>query len=231
MNYQHPQLLDELGAQYALGTLRGAARARFERLCKQLPAAQNAVQRWEDRLQGMASQIEPVKPPAAVWQNVQTRLGMNRREERAGVTGWWQRMQLGLAAGMAAAAVGIVTWLVLNIQSTAPLATFADQQQATQWSIEANKDRSELVITRVAATALEAQRDYELWALPDSGSAPVSLGLLPKSGKGELRLSAAQRQALAGASKVAISLEPVGGSPTGAPTGPVLFATEVIRVT
>jgi anti-sigma-K factor RskA len=223
-------LLDELGAQYALGTLRGAARARFERLCKQLPAAQNAVHHWEDRLQGMAMRIKPVQPPAAVWQNVQARLGMGR-EQRAGATGWWQRLQLGLAAGMAAAAVGIVTWLVLNIQSTAPLATFADQQQATQWSIEATEDKSELIIQRVAATPLEANRDYELWALPDSGSAPVSLGLLPKSGKGELRLSAAQRQALAGASKVAISLEPVGGSPTGAPTGPVLFATEVIRVT
>src|SRR5262245_41295358 len=116
MNYQNPQLLDELSAQYALGTLRGAARERFERVCKQLPAAQAAVHRWEDRLQGLSAQIKPVKPPANVWNNVQTRLGMTQREQRAGVAGWWQRLQLGLAAGMAAAAIGIVTWLVFNIQ-------------------------------------------------------------------------------------------------------------------
>jgi anti-sigma-K factor RskA len=65
-------------------------------------------------------------------------------------------------------------------------------------------------------------RDYELWALPEGG-APVSLGLMPESGEAERELSAAQRTALSSASKVAVSLEPEGGSATGAPTGPVLY--------
>jgi anti-sigma-K factor RskA len=51
----------------------------------------------------------------------------------------------------------------------------------------------------------------------------VSLGLLPAEGGIERTLSAMQQSALRVASHVAVSLEPAGGSPTGAPTGPVLF--------
>jgi anti-sigma-K factor RskA len=76
---------------------------------------------------------------------------------------------------------------------------------------------------------VQPSRSFELWALPDSGAAPMSLGVLPDAGMQEHSLSVAQQQALAGASKVAVSLEPRGGSPTGAPTGPVLFVVERIR--
>jgi anti-sigma-K factor RskA len=55
----------------------------------------------------------------------------------------------------------------------------------------------------------------------------VSLGLMPRSGRGTLQLSDAQRLALSRSRQIAISLEPWGGSPTGAPTGPVLYVAEV----
>jgi len=52
---------------------------------------------------------------------------------------------------------------------------------------------------------------------------------MPEKGRAERELSATQRQALLGASKVAVSLEPQGGSTTGAPTGPVLFSWRSAR--
>lgn len=226
MNYSNPQLLEELAAQYALGTLRGPARQRFERICQQSQAAMNAVQRWEDRLYGLAGQIKPVAPPAYVLKNVRKRLGHQRAN--GGIFGWWPRAQLALAASVATVAVAVGAWLLITAQSTQVIATFAEQQ-AELWRVEAPDDREKLVITRSASLPLDANRDYELWALPDSGAAPVSLGLMPKSGTRDLELSAAQRLALAGASKIAISLEPIGGSPTGAPTGPVLFVAELAR--
>jgi anti-sigma-K factor RskA len=57
----------------------------------------------------------------------------------------------------------------------------------------------------------------------------VSLGLLPDAGQLERTLSIAQRSALSSATQVAVSLEPTGGSPTGAPTGPVLFVAALKR--
>jgi anti-sigma-K factor RskA len=67
----------------------------------------------------------------------------------------------------------------------------------------------------------EAGRDYELWALP-SGGKPVSLGLLPQLGRARLTLEAT-RAALLAAGGLAVSVEPMGGSPTGQPTGEVRY--------
>jgi len=228
MNYRNPQLLDELAAQFALGTLRGPARQRFERICQQTPAALQAVHRWEDRLFGLAREIKPVAPPASVLKNVRARLGHERAPERSGFFGWWTRTQLALAASIATAVVAVGAWMLVTTQQTQLLATFAEQQSEL-WRVEAPSDRERLVITRSASLPLEANRDYELWALPDSGAPPVSLGLMPKTGTRDLSLNDAQRLALAGASKIAISLEPIGGSTTGAPTGPVLFVAEIAR--
>ena len=86
----------------------------------------------------------------------------------------------------------------------------------------------ELRIAAAENLQLDAARAYELWALPADGAAPVSLGLMPKSGRITLELNDAQRMALSRSRKIAISLEPPGGSPTGAPTGPVLFVTDIV---
>jgi anti-sigma-K factor RskA len=50
--------------------------------------------------------------------------------------------------------------------------------------------------------------------------APRSRGLLP-GGSGTVAL---RSKVLAGADTLAVSLEPAGGSPTGKPTGPIVFA-------
>ena len=102
-----------------------------------------------------------------------------------------------------------------------------DQQQALLWEIEAPRRRDELRVVAAANLDLDPTRAYELWALPGEGAAPVSLGLMPKSGRDTLQLNDAQRLALSRSRQIAISLEPPGGSPTGAPTGPVLYLANI----
>jgi anti-sigma-K factor RskA len=67
-----------------------------------------------------------------------------------------------------------------------------------------------------------ADREFELWALP-AGGKPVSLGVMPYSGTTQRTLTAVQQQALANSAQVAISVEQVGGSPTGQPTTTPVF--------
>jgi anti-sigma-K factor RskA len=67
---------------------------------------------------------------------------------------------------------------------------------------------------------------HELWALPANGAAPVSLGLLPQTGSRKVALDPVQAAALLAAGQLAVSREPAGGSPTGAPTGPVLIVSK-----
>jgi len=58
---------------------------------------------------------------------------------------------------------------------------------------------------------------------------PVSLGVLPLAGESHLALTPAQRAAFAGATKLAVTLEPAGGSPSGLPTGPVLHVAPLAK--
>jgi len=67
----------------------------------------------------------------------------------------------------------------------------------------------------------------ELWALPRGGK-PKSLGLI-SGNKGVLQLAAVADKALADVPMLAVSLEPKGGSPTGSPTGPVLYSGPCVK--
>ena len=75
----------------------------------------------------------------------------------------------------------------------------------------------------LASAAPEAGRVYELWLLPE-GAAPISLGTF--AGDAQLRVDPAL--SLVAGTQLAVSVEPVGGSPTGAPTGPVIAAGVLI---
>jgi anti-sigma-K factor RskA len=71
----------------------------------------------------------------------------------------------------------------------------------------------------VAAGPVPAGREMELWMLPPGAAQSASLGMLPAAGR---RITVASMPA--DGTKLMISLEPPGGSPSGAPTGPVVYA-------
>src|SRR5690348_5500017 len=152
MNYQSPQLLDELAAQYAIGTLRGPARRRFERLCRSEPAAQNAVYRWEEKLVGLMAEVKPVQPPKAVWEKIQQRLkhgaASSLGEKESGgffarlFGGTWTRTQLAMAAGVVALALTLSIVTYVANPRTQTMATIKNEQQAEQWLVETVKDHS-----------------------------------------------------------------------------------------
>jgi anti-sigma-K factor RskA len=227
MNYQHPKLIEELAAQYVLGTLRGPARRRFERYCARDAKALTAVRLWEDRLVDLLAGVVPVAPSTLVWDRIRFRIRHDKalRPKRKFATfGNWR---FAAAAGIAALAIAFGMWTGFGPGSSQPVASFWNQQLGELWSIEAPRSRGELRVAAADNLQLDPARAYELWALPADGAAPVSLGLMPKSGRATLQLNDAQRLALSRSRQVAISLEPPGGSPTGAPTGPVLYVADL----
>jgi anti-sigma-K factor RskA len=225
MNYDNSELLEQVAAEYVVGTLRGAARSRFARLCERLPAANAARTRWEDRLATLALSLEPLEPGARIWQ------GVHQQITAAKVTSISSRLRprhwLPLAA--AAALLGIAVWLGPRLLSptTQMVAVLGADVQHPQWRIERTADAHQLRVFTIAAMTSNPQRAFELWALPPGGKAPVSLGLLPRDGKAALILSNVQSAAVLAAVNLAVSVEPPGGSPTGAPTGPVIMVGAV----
>lgn len=226
MRYDNSQLRNLLAGEYVLGTLRGFAFRRFERLVRDDPGMQREVDYWQAHFAPLDQGIEPVNPPVRVWRNIERRLGWRRGLSRFG---FWRGIALaGVAAALVLATVSI---LLPKLQPTGPQyqATLTDQQAHSAWRVRFRPDDKRLQLQAVAPRAIGADKAYELWVLPAGGAAPRSLGLLPLSGSRTLALSPAIAKLLAQSGKIAVSIEPSGGSPTGLPTGPVVYQAQLLR--
>jgi anti-sigma-K factor RskA len=229
MNLGEPDRARALAGEYVLGTLRGHARQRFERLVRTNRALMDAVREWEERLLPLAEALPPVAPPARVWTAIQARIEV-RGESRSS---FWSSVGLwrGLALASLAALVALST-LVLKPAPERPEGALvvvlagSDAQPA----LIASADRSGryLSVKAVARVDIPADRALELWMLPQ-GANPRSLGLIDATGAVRVALSAPAEEVLRNIPALAVSLEPRGGSPTGVPTGPVLYSGPVQR--
>ncbi|MCB1865774.1 MAG: anti-sigma factor [Chromatiales bacterium] len=229
MNLNRPGIADRLAGEYVLGTLAGAARRRFERVAAADPTLSRRVRYWEQRLAPLASEVEPVVPPPAVWSAIERRLGWTRSEPAGAGLGWWRFGAL--FASFAALALAVFVLLrapVIEPPAAPPawVAVVQDEGAKPLWLVEASEQGSRVRIRALGDAAPPAGRAYELWLLPDSGG-PISLGLLPAQGMTLADGSGFGRWATA--SGIAVSVEPPGGSPTGAPTGPVVFQARLTR--
>ena len=220
MRLTDPRLLDRLAAEYVLGTLRGGARRRFEQELAPGSPARAAVDRWESRLAAWAARFEPVQPRAQTWPALALRLGLaSGRQPARRIARLWPA--LAMAAALAVIAVGLALRSAYDPQRFRAAAVVAQTDGRPLWQVDLAAAGDALRVTVIGEVRTPTDKDFELWALPEGG-APVSLGLLPAHGRTAYALSGAQRRALAAARRIAVSIEPRGGSTTGAPSGPVV---------
>ena len=226
MDYGRSDLADALAAEYVLGTMRGAARRRFEALLPAHVELRRATAAWQERLLPLTEAIDPVEPPGEVWRRISDRL--DRRKSVA--TGTWQRLSFwrGLTAFASVAAIGLAVLLASPRPAAPPVVvvlapTGAAASAAAAGSIVASisGDGTTLVTRPIVPVAAQPDRSLELWAVPTDGSGPRSLGVLPTGAGATVAL---RGKVLAGVDTLAVSVEPRGGSPTGKPTGPIVYA-------
>lgn len=225
MTQDDPQLIDALAAEYVLGTLRGPARKRFEQWRDSSPLIDRRVSAWEDRFVHLALALPPVTPSPRTWEGIEKRIAAQAQAAKKPVP--WRALAAALV--MFAVIGGVFTaWQSGMFIATSPLVTIAQTDGKPLWRIDITDDHKLIRATALNQSALHPGKSLELWALPE-GKAPVSLGVLPDNGRLDRELTLNQREALRVSAKVAVSLEPKGGSPTGAPTGPVLFVAEPVK--
>jgi anti-sigma-K factor RskA len=235
MNLVRGDLPDRLAAEYVLGTLSGGARRRFDALLPAHPALRRAVSGWESRLLPMALRAEPIAPPGALWSHIETRLGWQGDAVRPPAPASSTTPQAVAApqrralrfwrafSGLATVAALLLAMLLRLAPSEAPMVIVLRATQGNETIVAGlSANRRDLSIQPLQPVALKPENSLELWALPKSGP-PSSLGLV--SAKGVTALS--KRTLPADTKALAVSLEPAGGSPTGAPTGPVLFVGDL----
>ena len=254
--FKNPGLMDQLAASYALGTLRGGARRRFETLARDNATLRAAALIWQGRLASVAELQPEVAPSPAVWKRIenlvqaekQAQAMQSARSQAAPAPasgGWWASLGLwrgATAAGALTTVLAVVTSLnftnQLNSQvqelsaklSAAPaieyVAVLADDKANASILVTFDPKTQKLMLKRVGDFREQPDKSLELWALPP-GAPAKSLGVM--SGDAVVQLTAADsdiRQSPA----LAITLEPKGGVPPGtAATGPILFKGALIK--
>lgn len=256
MKYDNPKLRQMLAAEYVLGTLRGRARRRFERLARSETAVRSEIRFWESRLAGLAANLKPQSPPPSVWFSLLHRIETQppvvtpiRRPVAAAPAAPAPASPWRIVAGLATAA-GVAIAVLIGTRAPLPGAVDAPTTVATapkpapapavlppvyvallrvpdtdlQWTLALKPETDEVTAVVSGAYPKLGERSLELWLITDAG--PVSLGLLPTTGEGRLKLP----DGVTGAQlTLAVSLEPAGGSRTGKPTGPVLTSGPAIK--
>ena len=253
---QNPSLVEQLAASYALGTLRGGARRRFEALARQHAEVRAQALIWQGRMASVAELQPQAAPSPVVWQRIENMVAADKqakamqlaRVPAKPVKTWWDSLNLwrGLSSmGVGVAAVALMVGVNLNSinaklggevqELTAKLnatpeiqyvAVLADDKAAASMLVTFDPKNGKLSLQRVGAYQEAADKSLQLWALPSTGG-PRSLGVL---GQGKVLRLAAADQDVREVPTLAISLEPKGGVPseTG-PTGPVLFKGALIQ--
>jgi anti-sigma-K factor RskA len=217
MNYRTPALRRALAADYAIGLMSAPARRRFEQLLLDDAALRAELAQWQESLATLTEALPEHPVPDRVWHGITSRIEpqvLHVPEKRP----FWNWLRL--TAAICSIAVLVLLGSLYNRDDARYRATLltADAQPALK--VEAHADY--LQVEPLTLAAVDADRSLELWAIPADGK-PISLGVIPAGGKGKVELSEVQKALIGKPIALAVSLEPKGGSPTGQPTGPVLY--------
>lgn len=211
---------DDLAAEYVLGTLDAATAARVRDALPNDAALRAAVEAWEARLAPLSGLAMPLDPPAGLWDRIEARIAPPARAPR---TALWR----GWAVGATALAAGLAAFVWLRPPAEPRMMTVLVSDRALpSWTAEVDRGGGLRLAAMPApggapANRVPPGRALELWALPPGATRPTSLGVLPP-GQGAVTIPTPALRPVEGM-LIEISLEPEGGSPTGLPTGPVLF--------
>ena len=218
--------LDALCGEYLLGTLQGAARRRFERALRDEPRVALRLDQWRRMAPRYSTMIE-VQPSRETWKRLERDLGLSRYR-----TPWHRRLGLwrALAAGATAVLIAVIALEFLKPvpvePSPTPIAQLEGKTDSARVTAALSRDRGTLMLHAARPVLAGPAQSYELWLIPAEGGAPLSLAVLG-SLDARVAVAPAHSARLVPGAKLAVSVEPAGGSPTGGPTGPVIIAGQI----
>jgi anti-sigma-K factor RskA len=221
-----------LAGEYVLGLLPQSERADVEARIAVDPDFASLVESWAMRLQPLAEGLAPVEPPARAWAAIETRIGTGRtaRASLWDSVAFW-RWTTGLASAAALAGFILLNGALQDIaRSDALVATLQSATQSSGPMLLAQVDMTTgRLIIQPAGMQLPANSVVELWVIPADGR-PRSLGLIAGTRASDMPMPGPAMPYLVADAMLAVSIEPMGGSPTGLPTGPVVASGKLQKI-
>ncbi len=236
-----PEEVQVLAGEYVLGALDEAEMRAVRRRAAGDPELAAAIAAWERRLAPLADALAPTPPPAPLWARIEAGIAKlpealserpalhapaeplvpgarpirPLRAPRRRVWPW----QVATAASLALAAGFAAVALLPHPVPPVEVAALTPPNAAAPGFLATTRPDGSVAVAAIAPAAVPEGRDMELWVLPKGAKTPAPLGVLPAAGR-QVVLPAPP----APGTQLMVSLEPKGGSPTGQPTGPLLYA-------
>jgi anti-sigma-K factor RskA len=227
--------MQNLAAEYALGLATGKDAARAARLVREDPAFRAEASAWIARLAALFDEVPGVAPPASLWARIERQIAPQAANDNA-------RRQVRMWRGMTAMMTALAACFALLLffrpadtvivpgpqapvqQASAPMVAMVGEDQQ-EMMIVANWDpvQRRLVLAVAGDMPADPGKSHEIWVIPPAGQ-PTSLGTMPAGKKMHMDLAEQIAKLLHEGTAIAISLEPPGGSPSGKPTGPVMWS-------
>ncbi len=216
-------------AELALGVIDGEERAAALRRMLAEPDFAREVELWRDHFALMFDGVADVSPPADLFGRVEARIdGAPRRSFNA-----WK--PTAIAASLAALAMTVVA--LRPVDAPPPVVTQAPSAPMiaamalsdSSGSQPAMYDAATGMVKMPGPMPIPAGKSAQLWVI-EGKAAPKPLGTFHSTGPGTYEAEAKMQTVIPAGATLAISIEPMGGSPTGAPTGPVIATGTLSKV-
>jgi anti-sigma-K factor RskA len=252
---EHDDGEDLTAAEYALGVLDQTERAAADARSAREPAFAQAVLAWVLRFEPLIDRVEPIEPSAALWPRIEAATGPKTMSAPAPLptpandtplpaprsAGMWRAWAIGASAVAAVALLFIAVRPALHEGGSPTILAGAQagrtlvatltltESKASAFTIAYDPARSMIYATPAGDFSIPRARAAELWLIPADGK-PRAVGLVDPSKPASMPMPEPFKALAREKAVLALSIEPLGGSPTGSPTGPVVATGSLATV-
>jgi anti-sigma-K factor RskA len=229
--YQNPELFEQLAIEYAVGSLHGRARKRFEVLMDTHFYLKAVVDAYEQKFANLVELLPDEQPSSQVWNNIETHINTSTRA--VSITqeikqSWWQGNFFKQGFSMAAMALIVSAVLIWNPMTGTPIATaytavLESGAGGAMAVTKIQKSNMKLSIDIMKPVIIADGMELTLWCHPRDGGMPMKMGVISKTGKTEIKISKKEWQDMKNVSRLAISIEHKGSHRIKEPTGEIIL--------
>ncbi|WP_020405325.1 anti-sigma factor [Hahella ganghwensis] len=225
LRYQNPEVQDRLASNYVIGTMRGKARDRFEKIMRVNQDIARRVHFWEEKFQPLHKGTVEVAPKRSTWTRIVNRINGASDQIVVKLLSQLRFYRfLSAAAISVALVVGILSFTNFSTIETeaAPsinyVAVMENNQEDAVMVVTLKKTDRLLSLDILKKPQVPQSSTLQLWAVSREDGSIRSLGVVELKGHTERNLSKAEWGLIQSAEHLIVSVEKTGGSITGTPS-------------
>ncbi len=222
--YQNPELFEQLAIEYAVGSMQGRAKKRFEALMETHFYLRAVVDAYENKFATLVELLPDSKPSNQVWDNIESHIKASAPQEEK--TSWWQTNFFKQGFGLAVMAVVVSAVLLLNPMTVTPTsyaAVLESDSNIAMAMTKIQKSDMTLSVDLMKKVNIPDNMELTLWCHPKDGGMPMKMGTISESGKTNIKISKKEWQNMKDVGLLAISIEHKGDNKIMKPAGKILL--------